>query len=205
MQGRTDISLSAAGQNQVGQWSLPKSWYVAPWYVSPLKRAQQTARIMGKDTLTTEPLLTEMSWGDWEGKRLPELRETLGPKLQAMEDQGLDLLPPDGESPRQVQDRLLPFLIKLAKQDCSAVCVAHKGIIRAIYAKATGWNMLGKPPEKLRDNSAHLFKVSRSGSLEVSQMNLSLLDNSPDFPLPNSPVPNFSTKPDHSPATGKKR
>ncbi|OUS16723.1 histidine phosphatase family protein, partial [Rhodospirillales bacterium 47_12_T64] len=50
MQGRTDISLSAAGQNQVGQWSLPKSWYVAPWYVSPLKRAQQTARIMGKDT-----------------------------------------------------------------------------------------------------------------------------------------------------------
>ncbi|MEH6629404.1 MAG: histidine phosphatase family protein [Halopseudomonas aestusnigri] len=185
MQGRSDISLSPEGESLVGQWSLPEEWYRIPWYVSPLKRAQQTAKILGKETITIEPLLTEMSWGDWEGKRLPELRKTLGSTLQGMEDQGLDLLPPGGESPRQVQRRLEPFLSRLGKQDKSTVCVAHKGIIRALYAKASEWNMLGKPPQKLKDNCAHLFKVLRSGRIEISVMNLSLLNEIHNFPLPN--------------------
>ncbi|MFD2204911.1 histidine phosphatase family protein [Kiloniella antarctica] len=184
MQGRSDIPLSPEGQNQVGQWSLPDEWYSVPWYVSPLKRAQKTAQIMGKDSITTEPRLSEMSWGEWEGKRLPELRENLGPQLQKMEDMGLDLLPPGGESPRQVQQRLAPFLLDLGRQNLSAVCVAHKGIIRAIYASASGWNMLGKPPQKLQDNCAHLFKITQSGQVEVSVINLSLMENPQRFPLP---------------------
>ncbi len=185
MQGRSNIPLSPQGEDLVGQWSLPEEWHRVPWYVSPLKRAQQTAKILGKETITIEPLLTEMSWGDWEGKRLPELRETLGAKLQVMEDQGLDLLPPGGESPRQVQHRLEPFLSRLGKQDLSAVCVAHKGIIRALYAKASEWNMLGKPPQKLKDNCAHLFIIPRSRRIEISAMNLSLLNKIDTFPLPS--------------------
>ncbi|WP_419903208.1 histidine phosphatase family protein [Kiloniella sp.] len=187
MQGRSDISLSPDGENLVGQWSLPVEWHRVPWYVSPLKRAQQTAKILGKQSITIEPLLMEMSWGDWEGKRLPELRETLGSDLQVMEDMGLDLLPPGGESPRQVQQRLEPLLNDLRDKDISVVCVAHKGIMRAIYAKASGWNMLGKPPQKLKDSCAHLFKIPRSGNIEVSTMNLSLIDQTPDFPLPKYP------------------
>ena len=193
MQGRSDIPLSPEGRVTVRKWRLPEAWYNVRWIVSPLTRAQQTARIMGQDNFDSDPLLIEMSWGEWEGQRLPELRKKLGSKMQEMEDLGLDLLPPGGESPRQVQMRLLPFLQKLAKQDTSVVSVAHKGILRALYASATNWNMLGKPQEKILNDCAHLFKIRKNGQVELSRVNLSLVESMQDFPEP-AKIPKTPTK-----------
>ncbi|WP_417452296.1 histidine phosphatase family protein [Kiloniella sp.] len=184
MQGWSDISLSEQGIKTVRKWHLPNEWIEVPWYVSPLQRAQQTAELLGQEKFEIEPLLIEMSWGIWEGERLPELRERLGPEMEEMEALGLDLCPPDGESPRDVQKRLKPFLNRIAKSNQSIVAVAHKGILRALYADATNWDMRVKPNEKIRDNCAHLFQVSPTGEISVKTMNISLLQSTEFFPRP---------------------
>jgi hypothetical protein len=40
---------------------------------------------------------------------------------------------------------------------------------------ATGWAMLGKPPVKLKPDSAHLFRLGGNGKISVEKMNVSLL------------------------------
>ncbi|WP_085907735.1 histidine phosphatase family protein [Kiloniella majae] len=187
MQGKSDISLSEQGIETVQKWQLPKEWMEMPWYVSPLQRAQETAKLVGQEKFTTDPLLIEMSWGNWEGQKLPELREKLGPEMEKMEALGLDLCPPDGESPRDVQERLKPFLSRIGKSDRSVVAVAHKGVLRALYAAATNWDMRGKPKEKIRDNCAHLFQISSAGKISVKTMNISLLSSIDCFPIPVKP------------------
>ncbi|KLN60842.1 hypothetical protein WH96_10280 [Kiloniella spongiae] len=184
MQGRSDISLSGQGIETVKKWQLPKEWMDVSWYVSPLQRAQETAKLLGRKKFKTDPLLIEMSWGNWEGQRLPELREKLGPEMEKMEALGLDLCPPDGESPRDVQERLKPFLGRIAKSNQSIVSVSHKGVLRALYAAATNWDMRGKPKEKIRDNCAHLFQISSAGKISVKTMNISLLSSIDFFPRP---------------------
>ena len=48
---------------------------------------------------------------------------------------GLDFRPAGGESPRDVQDRLLPWLAGLRGP---TVAVTHKGVIRALYCPGHG-------------------------------------------------------------------
>ena len=37
--------------------------------------------------------------------------------------------------------------------------MTHNGVLRALLALATGWDMLGKPPVKLRPATMHRFMV----------------------------------------------
>jgi probable phosphoglycerate mutase len=87
---------------------------------------------------------------------------------------GLDFQPPGGESPRQVQARLLPLLAEIARDGRPTGGITHKGVIRAVYALASGWNMLGKPPARLDWQSAHLFRLGADGSPAIERLNLSL-------------------------------
>lgn len=172
LQGRSDIGLSAKGRAEAAAWHLPhwaRGW---PVLTSPLKRAQETALLMGCRA-TTVPWLVEMDWGRWEGWRLGDLRKALGPKMAMMEARGLDLHPPGGESPRAVGQRLLPFLQRLPKAE-GYVLVAHKGVIRALLASATGWDMRRDWPESLRPAKAHLFLLNSQGRLQLGRLNLEL-------------------------------
>jgi probable phosphoglycerate mutase len=52
--------------------------------------------------------------------------------------------------------------------------VTHKAVGRAIYALATGWPMIGKPPTKLRPNCAHVYALAEGGRPSVERLNVSL-------------------------------
>ena len=115
-----------------------------------------------------------MDWGAWEGRSLSDLRTEGGAAVADAEARGLDFRPPGGESPRDVQARLVPLLCVLAKAAASTVAITHKGVIRALYARATGWQMTGRPPDKLRDGSAHRFRLDEDGRPVVERLNLPL-------------------------------
>jgi probable phosphoglycerate mutase len=173
IQGRTDRPLSDAGRAQVAAWRLPQGWRAAECFASPLARALETARLLGLAAVP-EPALIEMAWGDWEGRSLAELRAELGPEMAANEQRGLDFRPPGGESPRDVQARLAPLLADLAARGRPAVLVTHKGVLRALYALASGWTMQGPGPAKLRDGCAHRLALRADGSLTVEDLNILL-------------------------------
>jgi len=175
IQGHTDTALSDAGRAAVRSWRLPSEIGTCSWAASPLSRARETARILGApDDLTIEPRLAEMRWGDWEGRTLDALRAELGVAMQENESRGLDFRPPGGESPRDVQARVLTWLRERACTSGTTVAVTHKGVIRAIFALATDWDMTGKPAERLSWSAAHLFSLGSDGLPAVERLNLSL-------------------------------
>ena len=169
MQGRADRALSAAGRAWCRDARLPADWQDAQCLSSPLTRAVETARLLGLDP-TAEPRLVEMDWGDWEGQSLRALRASEGDAMARNEARGLDFRPTGGESPRDVQARLKPFLAELT---ASTIAVTHKGVLRALYALATGWDMKAKAPDKLLNGHAHAFSVS-SGAPTVAALNIPL-------------------------------
>lgn len=175
LQGHSDQPLSRAGSEQVGLWQLPAGFQAARWLTSPLQRARQTAALMGHPDAEIEPALIEMNWGRWEGQTLDALRQRYGAALAAREAQGLDFRPDGGESPRDVQLRLAPWLRRLGAAGQPTVAVCHKGVMRALYALASGWDMTGPPPRKLRTEHAHAFRVAGAGRIAIEQLNLPLL------------------------------
>jgi 2,3-bisphosphoglycerate-dependent phosphoglycerate mutase len=170
IQGRTDRPLDDSGRATIRASELPPGWGNANCLASPLRRAMETARLFGLDP-TPEPRLVEMAWGEWEGRRLSELRAELGEAMAANEARGLDFRPPGGESPRDVQKRLGPLLKSLS---APTIFVTHKGVLRALYALATGWSMAEKGSDKLRDGTAHSFRVSADGAPSVEKLNIPL-------------------------------
>jgi 2,3-bisphosphoglycerate-dependent phosphoglycerate mutase len=115
-----------------------------------------------------------MAWGEWEGRSLAELRAELGQSMAAAEAKGLDFRPPGGESPRDVQHRVAPLLAEIAHAGRPVAAITHNGVIRAVLALATGWDMLGKPPHRLSWSAAHVFRLDSDGNPGVERLNLPL-------------------------------
>ncbi len=57
-----------------------------------------------------ESALIEMSWGNWEGKTLAQLRQQDPVYVTEQESLGLDLRPVGGESPRLVAKRVSAWI-----------------------------------------------------------------------------------------------
>jgi probable phosphoglycerate mutase len=180
LQGRVDVPLSEPGRAAVGSWRLPELASSFAWTASPLRRCVETAEILrvhlsDPGPLRLEPRLIEMDFGAWEGETLAALRLAHGAAMSELEGRGLDFCAPGGESPRAVQDRLRPWLDEIAEGQRDTIAVTHKGVIRALYALATGWDMRAKPAQKLRADAAQLFEVGARGNVRVAELNLSLL------------------------------
>ena len=174
LQGRADVPLTADARAALARRRLPPRFHDAAWFASPLSRTVATARLLGANGLIIEPRLIEMDFGAWEGHRLADLRAGAEQAMAANEARGLDLHPPGGESPRQVQDRLRPWFAERAAAGGLAVAVSHKGVIRAVLAMAYDWDMLGKPPVRLDWRAAHVFAIGLDGAILAKDLNIGL-------------------------------
>ncbi len=189
IQGRTDIPLSDEGRARVRRyWRMPPGlpggniggtragW---DWVCSPLTRAMETARMLGGEPAIDSRLI-EQRYGAWEGRLRTEIDAELGPERLDWPSNGLDYAPPGGESPRQVQQRLRPFLAERAAARRDTIAMCHKGVIRALYALAVGWDMTCRPPQRLHDESAHLFRLAADGLPIAERLNLPLVADGTD-------------------------
>jgi len=174
IQGRADIPLAPVGRAQAARQSVPSEYAGAEVLCSPLRRALETARLMGLTGATSEPSLVEMHWGAWEGRTLANLRDELGEAMVRNEALGVDFRPEGGESPRDVQARIGTWLGQLDADGGSLVVVTHKGVIRAMLAMAEDWDMRSSPPVKLHWDCGHEFAIAPDGTLRLMQPNLPL-------------------------------
>jgi len=156
IQGRTDIALDPDARAALATLSLPAPWDRADLWSSPLSRAVETAQLVaGRDPLT-DPALTEMNWGDWEGKRGLDLQDDPDMDHRPIETWGWSYCPPNGESPAAMRARLLPWANTL-KDDTLAVC--HIGVMRVFLAHATGWNFDGPAPFRIKRNRLYVITI----------------------------------------------
>ena len=175
IQGRIDEPLSELGKRQLRTLQIPPDYVDDCWYCSPLQRALETAELLELRDYRIEPALIEMNWGDWEGEVLKPLRKQLGDVMRENESRGVDFCPPGGESPRDVQARLQPWLRQLAGSKMNSAAVVHKGIIRCIYALACGWNMRGESPVEFEWDAIHQFELDSNGLLRNDYQSIGLL------------------------------
>ena len=176
LQGRNDRPLSDEGRTEVSGWRVPAEYRSFDWVSSPLIRAQHTAEILSIDIDRLEPAIIEMDWGAWEGHTRAELDEIYGEEVSLRAARGLDLRPHDGESPRDVRDRFAAWARDIAATGRPTGAVCHQGIIRAALSLATGWSMVGKPPEKMDWASVHIFEADADGGFEIAALNVTLLE-----------------------------
>ena len=175
VQGRSDIPLSPEGRAEVARWVVPADLAGWAWVASPLRRAVETAHLLGARDLALEERLVEASWGAWEGRTLADLRQDSATGMSERESRGLDFHPPGGESPRDVQARVEPWLAEVAEGGRPMIAVTHKGVIRAVYALATGWDMTTKSPLKLDLPVATVFALTQGGAPRLDRLNLGLV------------------------------
>ena len=172
IQGRADVALSDAGRERLRAFHLPQACAGMRVVTSPLARCVETAALIGAPHAEREPRLVEMSWGAWQGRRLAELRAELGAAMADNEARGWDFRPADGETPREVLARLASWLAVVAASECATLAVTHRGVIRAAFAAASGWDLRGKPPAKLDWSAVQLFRLAGDGALTIEALNL---------------------------------
>ena len=153
LQGKADIALTAKGRKEASTWKLSLQNRIL--WSSPLIRAVETASIMFGEIPRQEDALIEM-----DCHTLNELRIKNDHVMKLNENRGLHMQPDGGESPYEVQQRLLPWLNNLEKFGNTHIAITHKGVIRAIFALATGWDMTVKPPINIDMGYAYSFTGS---------------------------------------------
>lgn len=145
-QGRADIDLSEIGLAQAKKTGdYMKNICIDGIYSSPLKRAFNTAKIIGtnlKASIKKDKRLIEIDFGEWEGLS-PKIIEMKWPgKLRQMFYFPDEVDIPGGESFKDVQNRTKLFLDELISlgQNKTYMIVSHGVALRTIYC-----NLLGVP------------------------------------------------------------
>ncbi len=158
IQGHTDTQLSDFGRQVVARRQLSDEQRAARWFSSPLNRARETASIMNLHA-DVESALIEIAFGEWEGRNKFDLDID-----KALVGRGWDRRPPGGESRREALHRVLAWLAA-APTHSDLGAVVHGGLIKTLYAHATGWNLRGNAPDDLAWEAVHCFELDRYGRI----------------------------------------
>jgi broad specificity phosphatase PhoE len=139
VQGTSDIELSEVGVKQARLLALAlRDEKIDAIYASPLKRAYETARIIGQfheGPIHVEGGLVEMNQGDFEGLQYHELMERHRPFLkQWIADPGLVKIP-NGESLAELQERAWQVIESILCKPRNALVVSHNFTIASILCK----------------------------------------------------------------------
>ena len=134
-QGLTDIPLNDYGYQQASKTAARlKSWQGAAIYSSPLKRAMQTAEaISGGAPVIPLNGLTEISFGDWEGSLVSDIRMKDKEALEAWHQDGFFAIPQNAETWESIYSRVSKAVnVCLESEKERIMIIAHGGILRAI-------------------------------------------------------------------------
>ena len=175
--GSTDVPLSVAGRRQAELLTLR----LAPLkslalYSSPLSRALETARIIGR-TIALEPVvdarLAELNYGVWEGSTFEDIARDWPEIYQSWGADPGSLAPPGGETGVHLVERAAPFLAEMGERHPhgNVVVVCHKTVIRLLAC-----HLMGVPLAEYRrripmDNAALNVFESRAGAWRVVTLN----------------------------------
>ncbi|HSA49767.1 MAG TPA: histidine phosphatase family protein [Yinghuangia sp.] len=145
--GRTDVPLTETGEEQArAAGKLLSDRQFDHVFVSPLRRARETAVLAGLPDAVAEPDLMEWDYGGYEGLTTAQIRETR-PGWYLWRD---GVIPGDAEHPgEQVEsvgsrvDRVLARVRPLLAAGDDVALVAHGHVLRVLTARWLGLDPAG--------------------------------------------------------------
>jgi len=174
IQGRTDTALSVVGRAKMAALAPPQGFSDVRAFTSPLRRARETALLLGYGNAVSDERLCEHHWGDWEGMTREEILAQDGSDAFARAGTGMAFTPKNGESTRDLLERVTNFFGDMARHETDCVAITHRGILRSAYALATGWDMLTTMPKALDLSGALILELDRNGRPSIAQLNAPL-------------------------------
>jgi len=136
--GWSDEDLNELGYTQARRLSARlASMPIASIYTSPLRRAYTTAAILAEPhklgLMILEDLI-EIQLGDWQGLHMDEIRKRWPELWQQSRTDPSELTLPNGESYRQVTERAVRALKRVAEANCGkqAAIVTHEVIVKVL-------------------------------------------------------------------------
>ncbi|MFH1152730.1 MAG: histidine phosphatase family protein [Pseudomonadota bacterium] len=201
LQGRTDLDLCPEGVQDARSWAR----VLAPMafgrvVCSPLVRARHTAEILAGVLDAGLPVvmagLTEQHFGQWEGRRLSEIRQEEPGEVEAREAMGWLFQPPGGESREAVLKRSLKALEQAAlvlpdhgsMGDSAKVygtggarilVVTHASVIKAVIYHLLGRSLVRPGSRVLKSGHVHLVSWNPEAGLLLDQVNAADLAANP--------------------------
>jgi len=170
LQGRRDVALNPRGRAQARHCGevlrdLFARDGIAPdafdYLCSPLGRARETMELvraelgLAPQDYRIEPQLSEISFGEWEGYTLAELRNRDPQRTAAREHDKWRFVAPGGESYEAVSHRMRDWYEKLERD---AVAVAHGGTARGLLAHLGLAHPAAAPLVDIAQGVIYLFK-----------------------------------------------
>ena len=174
IQGHTDIPLSDEGLARMRTRRPPAPFDQARAFVSPLRRARQTAEALGLGNATWDARLMEQNWGRWEGLNRAEILARDGEDAFQRAGLALKFRPPGGESTAELHARVAAFLKDAVRNENDAIAVAHLGVLRAAYTLATGWDMTTPMPPDLDVTKLLILNLAPDGAASIHALNVEL-------------------------------
>ena len=163
------------GREALAGRRLPARFESYRVHSSPLARAVETVALLGLGAPVLDRRLVEMDWGKWEGRTRASVTATDACGVARNEARGPDFRPPGGESPRELQARILDWARSVARLRSDVVVVTHKGVIKATLGLARGWDLTGKSPVRLDWSCLHRFRFApESGEFVLVEPNVRL-------------------------------
>jgi broad specificity phosphatase PhoE len=146
LQGRRDVPLNARGREQAAHCGeILRDLFTQrnrdpaslDYVSSPLLRARETMDLaraalgLAAQGYAIEPRLTEISFGQWEGFTIAQLRMSDPQRVAAREHDKWRFVAPGGESYEQVAARMRDWYAGLSRD---TVVAAHGGTARGLMA-----------------------------------------------------------------------
>lgn len=167
-QGHSDRPLTPRGRRQAEALAaeLASSSSLSAIYTSPLRRALETAAVVGEQ-VGLEPVphedLREVDVGSWTGLSRAEVEARFPDSFQRWLDGGEGWN--DGETYAEMSARVLPALVSIAGPHPGAelLVVSHGGPIRAIQAAAASMDVHDYRKLRRVEPNAGLTRVAVGG------------------------------------------
>ena len=143
--GNVDVDLTEQGRAEAkltGDKLKKKNIQFNSAFTSVLKRAEETLQIILKEIaqpgikINRDAALNERSYGQLQGLNKAELAEKYGADQIHTWRRSFDVRPPDGESLKDTQNRVLPYytehILPLLKAGKNCMIVAHGNSLRSL-------------------------------------------------------------------------
>lgn len=133
LQGQTDIDLSGPGRLHTAALApVIAAWKPRTAIASPLSRTMSTvAELTGLEPIV-DARWVEAGLGEWEGRRAEEIGTDYARWRAGT------LVPPGGEDPAAVTDRVTSAVASAAEKPGPVLVVTHGGTIRSVLARFVG-------------------------------------------------------------------